>query len=100
MRIIGTARLTRFGEGIWNRDAYVNEGITFDSGMAHQAQAQYHYHANPVALRYQLGDHVELDAQNNRYHESTAPVTKHSPILAWARDGLADLWTHTVTPIR
>jgi hypothetical protein len=77
-----------FGEGIWNRDAYVNEGITFDSGMAHQAQAQYHYHANPVALRYQLGDHVELDAQNNRYHESTAPVAKHSPILAWARDGL------------
>ena len=76
------------GEGIWNRDAYVNEGITFDSSMAHQAQAQYHYHANPIALRYQLGDHVDYDAQNNHYSESTRPVTKHSPVLAWARDGL------------
>ncbi len=76
------------GEGIWNRDAYVNESITFDSGLAHQAQAQYHYHANPIALRYQLGDHVDFDAQKNRYTESVEPVTKHSPILAWARDGL------------
>lgn len=81
-------KVDAFGEGIWNRDAYVNEGITFDSGMAHQAQAQYHYHANPIALRYQLGDHVDYDATRNRYFESAKPVTKHSPILAWARDGL------------
>lgn len=76
------------GEGIWNRDAYVNEGITFDSGMAHQARIEYHYHANPIALRYQLGDHVEFDAKNNRYHESASAPPRHSPILAWARDGL------------
>jgi hypothetical protein len=76
------------GEGIWNRDAYVNEGVTFDAGNAHQARIEYHYHANPIALRYQLGDHVDYDAANNRYHESSTPVTKHSPILAWARDGL------------
>jgi hypothetical protein len=76
------------GEGIWNRDAYVNEGVTFDAGMAHQARIEYHYHANPIALRYQLGDHVDFDAKNNRYHESAKPVTRHSPILAWARDGL------------
>jgi hypothetical protein len=76
------------GEGIWNRDAYVNEGITFDSGMAHQAMAEYHYHANPIALRFQLGDHVDYDAANHRYRESAATPTKHSPILAWARDGL------------
>ncbi|MGZ5505326.1 MAG: YHYH protein [Limisphaerales bacterium] len=76
------------GEGIWNRDAYVNEGITFDSGMAHQARIEYHYHANPIALRHQLGDHVDFDAKNNRYQESSTKPTKHSPILAWARDGL------------
>ncbi len=76
------------GEGIWNRDAYVNEGVTFDAGMAHQARSQYHYHANPIALRYQLGDHVDYDAANNRYHESATALTKHSPIVAWARDGL------------
>lgn len=76
------------GEGIWNRDAYVNEGITFDAGLAHQARTQYHYHANPIALRYQLGDHVDFDAAHNVYRESATAVTKHSPILAWARDGL------------
>jgi hypothetical protein len=76
------------GEGIWNRDAYVNEGVTFDAGMAHQARIEYHYHANPIALRYQLGDHVDFDAKNNRYHESSSTPAKHSPILAWARDGL------------
>jgi len=76
------------GEGIWNRDAYVNEGITFDAGMAHQARIEYHYHANPIALRYQLGDHVDFDATNNRYHERATKPTRHSPILAWARDGL------------
>lgn len=76
------------GDGIWNRDGYHNEGITFDPGLAHQAGNNYHYHAQPIALRYQLGDHVDYNATTNRYTESTAPVTTHSPILAWAADGL------------
>ncbi|HEX2749767.1 MAG TPA: YHYH protein, partial [Verrucomicrobiales bacterium] len=76
------------GDGIWNREAYHNEGVTFDAGLAHQAGEQYHYHAQPPALRYQLGDHVNYDAATNRYTESAAAVTKHSPILAWAADGL------------
>jgi hypothetical protein len=75
------------GDGIWNREAYHNEGVTFDAGFAHQAGEQYHYHAQPPALRYQMGDHVDYNATTNRYTESTGPVAKHSPILAWAADG-------------
>jgi hypothetical protein len=75
------------GDGIWNRDAYANEGVTFDAGLAHQAGKQYHYHVHPVALRHQLGDHVDYNAATNRYAESTQPVTRHSPIIAWAADG-------------
>jgi len=76
------------GDGVWNRDAYHNEAVTFDAALAHQAGNNYHYHAQPIALRYQLGDHVNYNATTNRYTESTAAVTKHSPILAWAADGL------------
>lgn len=76
------------GDGIWNRDGYHNEGITFDPALAHQAGNNYHYHAQPIGLRYQLGDHVDYNATTNRYSESSAPATTHSPILAWASDGL------------
>ncbi len=76
------------GIGYWNRDAYVNEGATFDPAYAHQQQGgTYHYHANPIGLRYLLGDHVNYNAASNVYSESTAPVTNHSPILAWVADG-------------
>ena len=76
------------GTGYWNRDAYVNEGVTFDPAFAHQEQSgTYHYHANPIALRYDLGDHVTFTASNGVYAESAAPVTNHSPILGWVRDG-------------
>lgn len=76
------------GDGIWNRDGWFNEGVTFDPALAHQAGNNYHYHAQPIALRYQLGDHVDYNATTNRYTESTTTVSKHSPILAWAADGL------------
>ena len=76
------------GTGYWNREAYVNEGATFDPGYAHQEQTgTHHYHANPIALRYLLGDHVNFDATAKTYSESTNTVTKHSPILGWVRDG-------------
>ncbi len=75
------------GGGNWNRDAWVNESVTFDPAQAHQpGDGTYHYHANPVALRYLLGDHVEFNAATKTYSESTSPVTEHSPILAWVRD--------------
>jgi len=72
----------------WNRDAYVNEGATFDAGNAHQQNTgTYHYHANPPALRYLLGDHVNYDATTKTYSEAANATTKHSPILGWVADG-------------
>jgi hypothetical protein len=38
-------------------------------------------------LRHLLGDHVDYNASTKTYTESTAAVTRHSPILAWASDG-------------
>ncbi|YCM42280.1 sulfatase-like hydrolase/transferase [Verrucomicrobiaceae bacterium 227] len=74
------------GDGIWNRDAYVNESPTFDSSNAHQARGTHHYHANPPGLRHLLGDSVDYDAQSNTYSEN--PGGNHSPILGWAFDGI------------
>lgn len=82
------------GDGIWNRDGYDNEGVTFDPALAHQAGNNYHYQAHPIGLRYQLGDHVDYNATTNRYTESAAAVTGHSPILAWAADGLPVYWPY------
>jgi hypothetical protein len=73
--------------GYWNRDAYVNERVTFDPNNAHQAGGQHHYHANPPGLRYLLGDHVDFDPVSKAYPESTSAPTKHSPILGWVSDG-------------
>ncbi len=76
------------GDGIWNRDAYVNEAITFDPALAHQQNTGvYHYHANPIATRHLLGDHVDFNPTTKTYSESTNAPTKHSPIVAWAKDG-------------
>jgi len=83
----GSAEATT-GTGYWYRDAYINEGVTFDPALAHQpGSGQYHYHANPIGLRYLLGDHVDFNPTNKAYSESTNPVTQHSPILGWVRDG-------------
>ena len=74
--------------GYWNRDAYVNESVSFDAGYAHQENTGiYHYHADPVGLRYLLGDHVDYNPVTKTYSESTNAPTKHSPILAWTADG-------------
>jgi len=75
--------------GYWNRDAYVNEKPSFDPSNAHQDQSgTYHYHANPPALRYLLGDNVLFDGKTKTYRENTALTQlKHSPILGWVSDG-------------
>jgi hypothetical protein len=76
------------GDGVWNRDAFLNESRTFDPAYAHQQQwGTYHYHAEPIALRYLLGDHVDFDATTKTYHESASAPVKHSPILGWMQDG-------------
>ncbi len=76
------------GDRIWNRDALVNEGRTFDAALAHQQnRGTYHYHVEPIALRYLLGDHVDFDAATKTYRESSSAPQKHSPILGWMQDG-------------
>jgi hypothetical protein len=76
------------GTGYWTRDAYVNEGYGFDYNFGHAAPGGgYHYHANPMGLRYRLGDHMDFDPATKVYSESTNAVTKHSPILGWVGDG-------------
>ncbi|MDQ8181985.1 sulfatase-like hydrolase/transferase [Pelagicoccus sp. SDUM812005] len=76
------------GDGVWNRDAYVNESVTFDAANAHQAGANHHYHANPPALRHLLGDSVSYDPATNRYTEQIGGNGQHSPIIGWVVDGL------------
>ena len=77
----------------WWRDALAVEVVTFDPGFAHQPgiNGQYHYHAEPKALRYQLGDNMQAtyDATNRTYTytEDTSNL-HHSPILGWSYDGL------------
>jgi len=74
--------------GYWNRDAYVNEGPTFDPAYAHQQNTgTYHYHASPIALRYQLGDHVDYNAATKTWSEATNTPVQHSPLLGWVADG-------------
>jgi len=76
------------GDQVWERDAFVNEAMTFDPGMGHQQNwGRYHYHAEDIALRYELGDHVDFDATAKTYRESASPVMKHSPIIGWLHDG-------------
>lgn len=77
------------GANQWRRAAYPNEGVTFDPGYSHQPNnGEYHNHADPIALRYTLGDHVDFNPVAKIYTESTDAPTKHSPILGWVRDGL------------
>ncbi len=77
----------------WWRDALAVEVVTFDPGFAHQpgANGQYHYHAEPKALRYQLGDNMQATyggSPNNTYTytEDTSNL-HHSPIIGWSFDG-------------
>ena len=75
------------GDGIWVRNAVIVEAPSFDASNAHQPPTgEYHYHENPLALRYQLGDHVVYNAASNVYSEDTTAL-HHSPILGWAYDG-------------
>jgi hypothetical protein len=76
------------GDRVWNRDALVNEARTLDASLGHQQNwGRYHYHAEPLALRYLLGDHVDFDSATKTYHESKSAPQKHSPILGWMHDG-------------
>lgn len=57
-------------QGIWNQDAFVFEGSSFDECLGHPApNGEYHNHINPTCL------YDDLDDQN------------HSPIIGYAFDG-------------
>jgi hypothetical protein len=72
----------------WHRNAPVGEGFNFDYGLGHQNPGGvYHTHQQPVALRYQLGDHVDFNSSTKNYTESSSTNLAHSPILGWAYDG-------------
>ena len=78
----------------WWRDALAVEVVTFDPGFAHQPglNGQYHYHAEPKALRYQLGDNMDATYNSTKktytYTETTNTANlHHSPILGWSFDG-------------
>ncbi len=78
------------GDGIWRRNAYYGEFLTFDSCLGHQPNTgQYHYHVSPTCLRAELGDNlavVRTGRTGTIYAEQTANL-HHSPILGWALDG-------------
>jgi hypothetical protein len=78
------------GDGIWNRDALPNEGGSFDYAFNHpQPSGQYHAHANPIGVRYVLGDNINYDSGTKIYSENTSATNwKHSPIIGWVNDGL------------
>ncbi|WP_157447569.1 YHYH protein [Chthoniobacter flavus] len=78
------------GDGVWNRDAYPNEAVSFDYAFSHNPQSgQYHSHVDPIATRYLMGDNVTYNSGTKQYAENTATTTfLHSPILGWLADGL------------
>ena len=78
------------GDGVWNRDAWPNEFSSFDFPLNHpQPSGQYHAHANPIGVRYVLGDNINYDSSTKSYSENTLATSwKHSPIIGWINDGL------------
>ncbi|MBL8190599.1 MAG: YHYH protein [Acidobacteria bacterium] len=78
------------GDGVWLRNAYYGEAQTFDRCLGHQpGNGQYHHHVQPICLRAQLDDNLELVGTSRvgaAYREKTTGW-KHSPILGWMFDG-------------
>lgn len=57
-------------QGVWFRNAYFFEGVSFDDCLGHpQQNGEYHTHVNPTCL----------------YDDQASTV--HSPIIGWAFDG-------------
>lgn len=88
----GTANWQGGGDGVWRRDAMsvYGEIYTLDPCKAHQpGNGEYHYHANPLCLRYQLNDNlVGANVGTNSAAFTETPAAKtHSPLLGWAYDG-------------
>ena len=68
--------------GVWNRNAYFFEGISFDNCLGHPAQnGEYHHHVSPKCLY------------------NSVDSSKHSPIIGFAWDGfpIYGAYAHTNT---
>jgi len=78
------------GDGIWNRDAWPNEKISFDYALNHpQPSGQYHAHVTAIGVRYLLGDNILYNDSTKQYSENTGTTAfQHSPIIGWINDGL------------
>jgi autotransporter-associated beta strand protein len=84
-----TATIAMTGDAIWNRLAGQAEEFNFDPGKGHHPPSgAYHNHVNPIALRYQLGDHVTYNATTKTYAEGSGSPTAHSPLIGFANDGI------------
>jgi uncharacterized protein (TIGR03437 family) len=78
------------GDGIWRRNAYYGELLTFDSCVGHQpGNGSYHYHASPLCLRAEMNDNLQTlrNSRNGSSYVELASGWHHSPILGWAPDG-------------
>jgi hypothetical protein len=67
------------GDGVWNRDGYHNEGVTFDPGLAHQAGKN--------CLAVSVGGSCGLQCDHKSLHR-----TIHHPNEALADSWLAGRW--------
>jgi hypothetical protein len=78
------------GDGIWYRDAWPNEKVSFDNALNHpQPSGQYHAHVTAMGTRYLLGDNVLYNDSIKQYTENNSTtVFQHSPIIGWINDGL------------
>jgi len=62
--------MTYNNAGVWHRNAYYFEKVSFDACLGHpQQQGEYHHHINPTCI----------------YNDTDA--SHHSPIIGWAMDG-------------
>jgi hypothetical protein len=67
--LLNLGTFTTSGDGVWNRNAYVYEGVSFDSCYGHpDGSGKYHNHVDPVCLY-------------------TKNSSAHSPIIGWMLDG-------------
>jgi len=68
--------------GVWNRNAYFFEGVSFDNCLGHPAQnGEYHHHVSPKCL------YNSIDS------------SKHSPIIGYAWDGFPIYGAYAYTNI-